>query len=441
MGLIKAIAAAAGSALADSWREYFYCESMSADVMIVKGVKRTGGKSSNTKGSDNLISNGSIVAVNDGQCMLIVEQGKVVEVCAEPGEFVWDASTEPSIFYGSLGENIKKSFMQIGRRFTFGGDTAKDQRVYYVNTKELVGNKYGTANPVPFRVVDKNVGLDVDISIRCHGEYSYKIVDPVLFYTHVAGNVTNEYTRDKIDSQLKSELMTALQPAFAKISEKGVRYSALPGHTEEIAEALNEVLSQKWGELRGLAVVSFGVNSVTASEEDEQMIKTMQTMTNPAMAAARLNAARANAMEDAAKNTSAGPMMAFAGMNMANMAGGGNVDNLYAMAAQQQAAQQQAAATAAAAAPAGWTCACGQTGNTGKFCAECGAPQPSEEGWTCTCGTVNKGKFCQNCGAKKPAGAPVYKCDKCGWEPEDKSNPPKFCPECGDPFDDDDIQQ
>ncbi|MBQ7581942.1 MAG: SPFH domain-containing protein [Lachnospiraceae bacterium] len=443
MGLIKAITAAAGSALADSWREYFYCESLNADVMIVKGSKRTGGKSSNTKGSDNLISNGSIIAVNDGQCMLIVEQGKVVEVCAEPGEFVWDSSTEPSIFYGSLGENIKKSFMQIGRRFTFGGDTAKDQRVYYVNTKELVGNKYGTANPVPFRVVDKNVGLDVDISIRCHGEYSYKIVDPVLFYTNVAGNVTNEYTRDKIDSQLKSELMTALQPAFAKISEMGIRYSALPGHTEEIADALNEVLSQKWGELRGLAIVSFGVNSVTASEEDAEMIKTMQTMTNPAMAAARLTAAQANAMESAASNTSAGPMMAFAGMNMANNAGGMNANNLYAMAAQQQQAAPAAAAPAApAAAPAaeGWTCACGHTGNTGKFCAECGAPQPSADGWTCTCGTVNKGKFCQNCGAKKPAGAPVYKCDTCGWEPEDKTNPPKFCPECGDPFDDDDIQ-
>ncbi|MBR3644398.1 MAG: SPFH domain-containing protein [Lachnospiraceae bacterium] len=440
MGLISAITAAAGSALADSWREYFYCESMSADVMIVKGNKRTGGKSSNTKGSDNLISNGSIIAVNDGQCMLIVEQGKVVEVCAEPGEFVWDSSTEPSIFYGSLGENIKKSFMQIGRRFTFGGDTAKDQRVYYVNTKELVGNKYGTANPVPFRVVDKNVGLDVDISIRCHGEYSYKIVDPVLFYTNVAGNVTDKYTRDKIDSQLKSELMTALQPAFAKISDMGIRYSALPGHTEEIADALNDVLSQKWGELRGLAIVSFGVNSVTASEEDAEMIKTMQTMTNPAMAAARLTAAQANAMESAASNTSAGPMMAFAGMNMANNAGGMNASNLYAMAAQQQQAAPAAAAPAAAPAAGGWTCACGHTGNTGKFCAECGAPQPSADGWTCTCGTVNKGKFCQNCGAKKPAGAPVYKCDKCGWEPEDKTNPPKFCPECGDPFDDDDVQ-
>ena len=439
MGLISAITGAASSALADSWREYFYCESLSADVLIVKGQKRIGKKSSNTKGSDNLISNGSIIAVNDGQCMLIVEQGKVVEVCAEPGEFVWDSSTEPSIFYGKLGENILNTFKQIGKRFTFGGDTAKDQRVYYVNTKELIGNKYGTANPVPFRVVDRNIGLDVDIAIRCHGEYSYKIVDPILFYTNVTGNVESEYNREKIDSQLKSELMTALQPAFAKISEMGIRYSALPGHTMEIADALNEVLSQKWAQLRGLAVVSFGVNSVTASEEDEAMIKELQknaVLTNPAMAAATLTAAQANAMQMAAANESTGPMMAFAGMNMANMAGGMNANTLYGMAAAQPSAAPQTAAPQAA----GGMCACGQGGNTGKFCSNCGAPQPSADGWTCTCGTVNKGKFCSNCGGKKPAGAPVYKCDKCGWEPEDKTNPPKFCPECGDSFDDNDIQ-
>jgi len=439
MGLISALSASVSTALADQWREYFYCDSMSANVLVTKGSKRQNKKSSNTKGSDNLISNGSIIAVNEGQCMLIVEQGKVVEVCAEPGEFVWDSSTEPSIFYGNLGENIKKSFAQIGKRFTFGGDTAKDQRVYYINTKEIVGNKYGTANPVPFRVVDNKIGLDVDIAIRCHGEYSYKVVDPVLFYTNVTGNVEADYNREKIDSQLKTELMTALQPAFAQISDMGIRYSALPGHTQEIADALNNVLSQKWAELRGLAIVSFGVSSVTASEEDEKMIKELQknaVLTNPAMAAATLTAAQASAMQAAAANESTGPMMAFAGMNMAQMAGGMNANNLYGMAAQQQAqAPQMAAPTQVA----GWTCACGTAGNTGKFCSNCGTAQPSSDGWTCTCGTVNKGKFCSNCGSKKPAGAPVYKCDKCGWEPEDKSNPPKFCPECGDPFDDKDL--
>ena len=441
MGLISAITQAAQSALADSWREYFYCDSIPVDVLITKANKRQNRNSSNTKGSDNVISNGSIIAVADGQCMLIVEQGKVVEVCAEPGEFVWDSSTEPSIFYGSLGENIKKSFAQIGKRFTFGGDTAKDQRVYYVNTKEILGNKYGTPNPVPFRVVDKNIGLDVDIAIRCHGEYSYRVTDPVLFYTNVASNVTSEYRRSQIDSQLKSELMTSLQPVFARISEMGIRYSALPAHTKEIADVLNDEMSDTWSGLRGISVISFGVSSVTASEEDEKMIKKLQknaVLTNPAMAAATLTAAQAEAMKSAAANESTGPMMAFAGMNMANMAGGMNANNLYGMAAAQQAAPQ--AAPQAQPNLTGWTCTCGHAGNTGKFCSECGQPQPKDAlGWTCSCGTFNKGKFCAECGAKKPAGVPVYKCDKCGWEPEDITNIPKFCPECGDPFDDNDI--
>ena len=441
MGLISALSQAAHSALADTWREYIYCDSIPVDVLITKGHKRQNKNSSNTKGSDNLISNGSIIAVADGQCMLIVEQGKVVEVCADPGEFVWDSSTEPSIFYGSLGENIKKSFAQVGKRFTFGGDTAKDQRVYFVNTKEIMGNKYGTANPLPFRVVDKNIGLDVDIAIRCHGEYSYKVTDPVLFYTNVAANVTSEYRRDQIDSQLKSELMTSLQPAFARVSEMGVRYSALMAHTKEIADALNEEMSDKWSGLRGISVVSFGLSSATASEEDEKMIKELQknaVLTNPAMAAATITAAQAEAMKAAAANESTGPMMAFAGMNMAGMAGGMNANALYGMAA----ANQQAAPAQATPVAAGWTCECGHAGNTGKFCSECGKPQPADAlGWTCSCGTLNKGKFCSNCGAKKPAGVPVYKCDKCGWEPEDVTNPPKFCPECGDPFDDNDIVQ
>ena len=450
MGLIKAIKGAIEGQLADQWREYFYCESLEADILMTKGVKRVDPKrGSNTKANDNIISNGSIVAVADGQCMLIVEQGKIVEFSAEPGEFVYDSSTEPSLFFGGLGSGLKNSFATVGKRFTFGGDTAKDQRVYYINTKELPGNKYGTPNPVPFRVVDKNIGLDIDIAIRCHGEYSYKIVDPLLFYTNVAGNVESDYERSEIDSQLKTELLTALQPAFSKISDMGIRYSALPGHTLEMSDALNDVLSKKWTELRGLAIVSFGVNSVTASEEDEKMIKELQrnaVMKDPTMAAATLTAAQAAAMQSAASNTSTGPMMAFAGMNMANMAGGMNANNLYAMGAQNQqqaqaqAPQQQAAAPQASPQAAGWNCVCGHTNNTGKFCSECGTPQPDDNGWTCTCGTVNKGKFCAECGKAKPAGVPVYKCDKCGWEPEDRSNPPKFCPECGDPFDDRDLQ-
>jgi len=423
MGLIQAIKGAAGGALADQWKEFFYCEAIPADVLVTKGAKKVDSKrSSNTKGSDNIISNGSVVAVADGQCMLIVEQGKVVDICAEPGEYVYDTSTEPSLFTGKLSDSIVDSFKQIGRRFTFGGDTGKDQRVYYINVKEVPGNKYGTANPVPFRVVDKNIGLDVDIEVRCHGEYSYKIMDPVLFYTNVAGNVTDEYKRDAIDSQLKSELLTALQPAFAKISELGIRYSALPGHTSEMADALNDILSKKWGELRGIQIVSFGVSSVSASEEDEKMIKELQKSAinrDPNMAAATLVGAQADAMRSAASNTSTGPMMAFAGMNMAGQAGGMNAQSLFAM------GQQNAQAQAQAAPAGGWTCSCG-TVNTGKFCSNCGSAQPAPAGsWKCECGTDNTGKFCSNCG--KPAPAADWTCE-CGTV-----NTGKFCSNCGKP--------
>ena len=454
MGLIKAAFGAAGGVLADQWKEFFYCEAIPVDVLAVKGQKRASGRSSNTQGSDNIISNGSVIAVADGQCMIIVEQGKVVDLCAEPGEFTYDTSTEPSIFSGDLGTSIKESFMNIGKRFTFGGEAPKDQRIYYFNTKELIGNKYGTPSAVPFRVVDQNIGLDIDISIRCFGEYSYHICDPMLFYTNVCGNVDAAYKRDTLDGQLKTELLTALQPAFAKISTMGIRYSALPGHTMELADALNEVLSAKWRDLRGLEIVSFGVSSVKASEEDEQMIKELQrnaTFRNPTMAAAHLVGAQAAAMQSAASNEGAGAAMAFMGMNMAGAAGGMNPQNLFQMGQQQQqAAPVPPPAPAAPAAPTpvpmpagatGWACPCGHGGNSGKFCAECGQPTPQpDNGWACSCGAVNKGKFCAECGGKKPEGVPQYQCDKCGWEPEDPKTPPKFCPECGDPFDESDIK-
>lgn len=450
MGLIKAISGAIRGVAADQWKEYFYCDALETDVLVVKGRKRNNSKfGTSNKGNDNIISNGSVVAVNEGQCMIIVDQGKVVEFCAEAGEFLYDTSSEPSLLCGDLGENIGKTFSTIGKRFTFGGDTGKDQRIYFFNTKEIMGNRYGTANPVPFRVVDANIGLDVDISVRCNGEYSYQIFDPILFYTHVCGNVTDEYTRDQIDSQLKTELMTALQPAFAQISAMGIRYSAVPAHTMEVADALNKVLSEKWGELRGIRIVSFGVNAIKASEEDEQMIKDLQktaVLRNPNMAAATLAGAQAEAMKSAASNTATGPMMAFAGMNMANQAGGMDANSLFAM-GQQQTSTPPANPAPSASSPvaetvsdSSWTCSCGAV-NTGKFCVECGTSKPAPQaGWTCSCGAVNQGKFCQECGAKKPADAPLYRCDKCGWQPEDPHHPPKFCPECGDVFDENDIQ-
>lgn len=443
MGLIKAIGGAAGGVMADQWKEYFYCEALPAEVLVVKGRKKVTGRSSNTKGDENIITSGSVIAVADGQCMLIVDQGKVAEVCAEPGEYRYDASTEPSVFAGSLGESIGQVFRNIGKRFTFGGEAPKDQRIYYFNTKEITGNKYGTPNPIPFRVVDERAGIDLDIGIRCFGVYSYKITNPLLFYTNVCGNVSEDYERETIDEQLKGELLTALQPAFARIGESGVRYSTLPAHTGEIAKALNEELSGQWKDVRGIEIGTFTIASVKATEEDEKMIKEMQrdaSYMDPSRAASALTRAQADAMKMAASNTGAGPAMAFMGMGMAGQAGGANIQNLYAMGQQQAAQQTQEQQPVQQAASQGWACSCGHTGNTGKFCMECGSPKPAADGWTCSCGTVNKGKFCQECGKPKPAGALLYKCDKCGWEPEDPAHPPKFCPECGDPFDDNDIK-
>ena len=469
MGLIKALSGAVGGTLADQWKEFFYCDAMDKSVMVKKGQKRTGARSSNVHGNDNIISNGSGIAVADGQCMIIVEQGKVVEVCAEPGQFTYDTSTEPSIFSGSLGDSIKATFATVGKRFTFGGDTGKDQRIYYFNTKELIDNKFGTPNPIPFRVVDSKIGLDIDVSVRCSGVYSYRISNPLLFYTNVCGNVENEYTRDELDRQLKTEFISALQPAFGRLSELELRPNQIVTHNTDLENAMNETLSAKWGELRGLKVVSIALGSVTLPDEDAEMIKQAQRtamLQNPTMAAATMVGAQADAMKAAAANES-GAMNGFIGMGMAMNAGGGmNAQNLFAMGAQQEEArrqeemkrqedarqqeemrrqeamqqQQMAAAPVQQQGADSWTCSCGQI-VTGKFCPECGAKRPEKPtGWICSCGALNKGKFCSECGAKKPTEEPLYRCDKCGWEPEDPKHPPKFCPECGDPFNDADIQ-
>lgn len=461
MGLIRAAQKAAGGTLADQWKEYFYCDALDADVLAAKGEKRVSGRSVNRKGEDNVITDGSHIAVANGQCMIIVEDGRVIDACAEPGAYTYDTRTSPSVLGGSFLDGLKGIAKEAWRRFEFGGGAGRDQRIYYINIKEIPGNKYGTPNPVPFRVVDRNIGLDVDISIRCNGEYSYRIVNPMVFYANVCGNVGYVYTRDQIDAMLKSELLTALQPAFARISEMGIRYSALPGHTMELSDALNEVLSKKWTELRGIMVYSLGVNSVTASKEDEEMIKQLQksaVMRDPGMAAAALAGAQADAMRMAAGNKN-GAMTGFMGMGMASQAGGMNLQDLYAMGRQQPAPsmdQRQRPAASMAGQPevsapgrpdpslnrqTGWMCACGASGNTGKFCVECGAQRPAQaSGWICVCGAQNKGRFCSECGRPKPADSPQYRCDKCGWEPEDPTKPPKFCPECGDPFGSEDIR-
>ncbi|MBQ4349805.1 MAG: SPFH domain-containing protein [Clostridia bacterium] len=475
MGLIAAALGSVGNTLADQWKEFFYCDALDADTLMVKGQKRTKG---NNRGNDNIISNGSIIAVADGQCMIIVEQGKIVEVCAEPGEFVYDTSTEPSIFSGSLGSSILDTFKTIGKRFTFGGDTAKDQRVYYFNTKEIPNNKFGTANPVPFKVVvNEQLGYKLSVDLRCNGTYSYKLTNPLLFYTNVAANVANSYQRSEIDPTLKAELIDALQPALAVLSANGVSYDQIPAHTKELKKALNDELINEWGK-RGIEVFSMSMGVPSIPEDQRKKITTWEEtamMRGDAFAQSAFTTTTSAANAATAAANPNGAVNGFMAMNMAGQQGGQNAANLYAAGLQQQQMQQQFAQQQAAQAPAAdsWKCTCGAvvTGKfcpecgskkpepkpaadawtcptcgkqaTGKFCPECGTKKPAEtaDGWTCPdCGTSNKGKFCQNCGTKKPAGAKLYKCDKCGWEPEDPAHPPKFCPECGDPFGDEDVQ-
>jgi membrane protease subunit (stomatin/prohibitin family) len=416
MGLIKAAFSALGTTLADQWKEYIYCDSMDENTLVKKGeVRVTGG--SNTKRSDNIITNGSKVAVNEGQFMLIVENGKIVDFTSEPGAYTYNTGTEPSLFDSGFS-GLKESFKKVGKRFTYGGQPENDQRVYFINTKEIMNNKIGIGN-VPFRDSEFNF----TVKIRGYGTYSYKITNPVMFYTNVCANVTDSFSRLKIDDQLKAEVQESMQPALGRIAAKGIAYDQLPSFTKEIGDEVNKELTAEWNELRGISVVSVAFASITVDENSAKKIEQFQesrVYTNAQMMGARLGTAQANAMETAAGN-SAGAMTGFMGMGMAMNAGGANAAQFYGMNQQQQPQQPQQTAAG------GWTCECG-TQNTGKFCTECGKPKPApapSASWTCECGTQNTGKFCTECGKPKPLGE--WTCE-CGTV-----NKGKFCTECGKP--------
>ncbi|MGI6046150.1 MAG: SPFH domain-containing protein [Eggerthellaceae bacterium] len=295
MGLLKVGAGAAGGVLADSWRAYFSCESLDADTLVAKGIKRADRRSPNTQEAENIVSDGSIITVKDGQCMIIVEQGEIVEVCAEPGDFIFDASAEPTIFYGKLSEKTGESFSKMSKRFTLSGKPTKDQLIYFFNTKEMPGNTYETDSAIPFHIADANLGRDTDIALHCNGEYSYRLADPILFYKNVCGDIEDAYTRNLIDAQLTSEVLAALRPALAKLSDMGIRYSAIPEHSSKLTDALNDVLSNKWRETRGTEIAMFTINLISAAQEAEKETEFQQsagTMRGSKMAAADITAAQ-----------------------------------------------------------------------------------------------------------------------------------------------------
>lgn len=324
MGLIKAIANSVGGSFGDQWKEYFCCDSLAQNVLMCKGQKQQTQRGTNLRGESNIISNGSVIAVNEGQCALIVEDGKIVELTCEPGRFVYDTSSEPSIFAGEFGQSLKDTFKQIGRRFTFGGSTGKDQRVYFINIKPIENNLFGTYTPIPFRFVDKNVGIDIDLHVRCRGRFSYTIDNPIVFYTRIAANVQDCFTSDQLFDQLRAEFVTYLQAAFAPISSRGVRPSDLLGETIELVDEMNKLLKEKWLEMRGLKIFSIAFESISVPDDEQKILTKLQetkVFTNSQMAAANFAQAQADALRAAASNENAGAFMAFAGMNMANATG------------------------------------------------------------------------------------------------------------------------
>lgn len=485
MGLIKMAFSAVGSNLADQVVEYFRCDGLTNDTMCIPAVKVVRGKAVNN-GTADYISSGSVFDVAIGQAALLVEDGKVWDMVVadtneHAGQYKYDSATAPSILGRGFGD-LMPSIKDIGRRFTAGGQATHTMRLVYVDLKPFAGNPIGFGN-VPYRDGEMNLTLNA----QGHGMFEFKIFDPAAFYETAIHDISKPFVRKEGDgvtfmNQLKAEMKPKFGMAISKLSAKRIPYDMINSYADEMAEEMNALLNEKW-QPKGIKLTSLAIELNVDEASKERIAKFQEAKTvgsDPTMLYAMDRMSINKARETAAGN-SAGAMTGFMGMGMA---GGGMMGqpmdaSLYNQQMQQNMANAQQAAPAPAPAPApaaapsegGWTCECGQTNtgkfcqgcgkpkpepkpaeadgwtcecgavNKGKFCAECGKPKPEKpDGWVCSCGAVNKGKFCSECGAKKPAGEPLYKCDKCGWEPEDPKHPPKFCPECGDPFDDNDIK-
>lgn len=417
MGLIRAAFSAASGVAADQWKEYFSADSMSNDELVVKGIKKTKG---NNKGGEDIISNGSVISVSEGQVALIVEDGKIVEFCAEPGRFIWDSSSEPSMFCGGFFKGLIDSFKKVGERFTFAGDRAKTQRVYYVNVKEITDNKFGTTSPMVYDDRYYNTAL----YIRYFGQFSFKISDPIVFFTQISGNVSEKYNRDALMSMCKDEFMTALDQALASLSADNVKFSQIPMKQREIANYMADTLDDEWKQRRGIEIVSVAIAKVTPDEKSRERIEQFDTNvmhSAPNAMAGGLAYAQMQAMQKAAENK-AGAMTGFMGLGMMNgVQGSMSASQGTLLNTAQQLSKDKDTAKAE---NAGWKCSCGAT-NYGNFCTECGGKKPSATEWKCRCGAVNSGRFCSNCGEKRSDG---YQC-KCGYKSQREF---KFCPECGE---------
>jgi membrane protease subunit (stomatin/prohibitin family) len=440
MGLIKAAIQSVSSTLSDQYLEFFTCDSLGKEILVKRGAKRMS-KGSN-KGDMEVISNGSKIAVPEGTALLLVDNGKVTDFTTEAGMYTWDASSAPTCF-GASGflEGAKQSIGDLWNRIKSGGEIPMQQRVYFVNMLEIIDNKFGTPSPIPY---DDPTYLG--IYIRVNGSFSFRIENPVAFFTSVVGNVTESYTRDMLMDQAKMEFISKLSEALSRMGSGGdnIQYNRLQREQTTLRNYMNDVLDEEWLEGRGMIVVSVGIGGITPDDESRVRIqdfdRDIMLGKNPEMLAARAVAMNAEAQVAAANNKS-GALGALMGVGVLGGMGAGGMGGTPASAAfdvikSQQVAHAASTPVAAAVATSGWKCECGHEGNSGKFCAECGKPMPkASQGWDCVCGAkANTGKFCSECGKKKEAEVAVAECKACGWKGAEGQAAPKFCPECGQPI-------
>lgn len=419
MGIVKAFFGAMGGNLADSWGEVIEAGPMSDTTVFTKGVKvRKDKRSSNKRGTEDVISNGSVIHVYPGQFMMLIDGGKVVDFTAEEGYYKVDDSAAPSLFAGELGASIKDAFQRI----KFGGTPSYAQKAYFINLQEIKGIKFGTRAPVNYF----DNFYNSELFLRAHGTYSVKITNPIKFYTEAIPKNADSVDISDINEQYLSEFLEALTAAINKMSADGIRISHVASRSRELSGYMAEELDADWRELRGIEVQSVGIASVSYDEESRKLIDMRNAGAMLGDARVRegyVQGSMARGFEAAGGNSS-GSANAFVGMGMGMGAGGSMFGAMSETNRREMEREDKARAEG------GWTCACGKAGNAGKFCSECGAKKPEASGaWTCSCGKAgNTGKFCSECGAKKPETSSVgWYCTNCGT----KNTVGKFCSNCG----------
>lgn len=418
MGIIRAATEAIGGALADQWLEVLEPGDMGDQTVFASGVKIRRG--SNTKGTDNTVSNGSVIHVYPNQFMMVVDGGKVVDYTAEPGYYTVKSSALPSLFNGEFKDSLKESF----NRIKYGGQTPTAQKVFYINLQEIKGIKFGTRTPVNYF----DSFYNAELFLRTHGAYSIRITDPLLFYEQVIPKNASHVEISSVNEQFLDEFLEALQASINQMSAEGERISFVASKGTALSRHMADVLDEGWKRERGFEIMNVGIASISYDDKSQELINMRNQgamLSDPTIREGYVQGAVARGMEAAGSNAN-GAMAGFLGMGAGMNAGGGFMGAASATNMQQMQMNAAASQPAKMAAAGSWTCKCGAV-NTGKFCGECGSPKPVAAGtWTCTCGTVNTGKFCSECGSPRPSDG-TWVCS-CG-----AVNTGKFCSECGKP--------